>query len=161
MYQPNSFKEAPGEPGQQTAYRTVCSCLHFCSEDSIRAGLDSPAALPQRSRVHRRPEPLELQLGRPAIQREEKRHPGRGSADHALSRATLCRLQVSVADGHAMIGQAIADYMSSLFGSDSDRAAAGQKIADAAPCRHSSEGPRRKQRVSAARERSVCSATPR
>ena len=39
--------------------------------------------------------------------------------------------EVSVEDGHAMIGEVVSDYMSSLFGSDSERAAAGQKIVDA------------------------------
>ena len=35
-----------------------------------------------------------------------------------------------------MIGEVIADYMSSLFGSDAEKAAAGAKIVAAEPCLH-------------------------
>ncbi|CAE7262400.1 unnamed protein product [Symbiodinium pilosum] len=39
--------------------------------------------------------------------------------------------EVTVEEGHAMIGEVIADYMSSLFGSDAEKAAAGAKIVEA------------------------------
>ena len=40
--------------------------------------------------------------------------------------------QVSVEAGHAMIGQVVSDYFTSLFGSGSIKQAAQQKIVDAA-----------------------------
>ena len=71
-------------------------------------------------------------LNRPVVLLEGLDHWSFSSGDRPSNvKKNDIQPEVTVEAGHAMIGEVVADYMSSLFGSDEEKAAAGTKIVGA------------------------------